>query len=125
MREDPRQLRDAGLDIDGHLGELHAARRHRRQARLPVAIDGDRLRPDLLARLGPRHASRRVVPDVNAAARGDERRRVDAERRRDLLLQRVERLDRRDANRRTDARGRRAATRHRADAVERVADLRL
>ena len=91
---------------------------------LPVAIDGDRLRADVLARLGPREPLAGVVLHVQAAAGGDERRGLDAEHRRDLLLQRVERLDRRDADGRADARGRRAAAGHRADAVVGVANLR-
>ena len=74
--------------------------------------------PDVLARLGPRQPLAGVALHVHAAARGDQRRGLDAEHRRDLLLQRVERLDRRDADRRADARGRRAAARQWADAVQ-------
>ena len=67
---------------------------------------------------------RRVALDVHAAAGRDQRRGFDAEHRRDLLLQRVERLDRRHPDGRADARGGRAAAGQRADAVVGVADLR-
>ncbi len=123
-RQDARHLDDAGLDVDGDLGELHAAGRDGRHAGYPVAVGRDRLRANQLAGVGPRHSLRRIVLDLNAAARGDERCGIHAKRRRDLLLQRIERLDRRDADAGTDARRRRAAARPAAHAVSGVADLR-
>ena len=38
-RQHALHLDDAGLDVDGDLGELHARGRHRRQPGLPVAVD--------------------------------------------------------------------------------------
>ena len=68
-QSDARHLRDAGLDVDFDLGELHAARAARRQPGFPLAVDRDRLGAE------QRHASFQSRPfdgssfDVNAAVR--------------------------------------------------------
>jgi hypothetical protein len=61
---------------------------------------------------------------LNPPVRRDESRGVHAEGWRDLLLERVERVDGRDAHGRTDARGRRAPAGGAADWEHRVADIR-
>ena len=61
-REDARDLDDAGLDVDGGFGELHAARAGPDEAVFPLAVDRNRLGADQLARVLPRQALRTTLP---------------------------------------------------------------
>src|SRR6185436_15075575 len=124
-RQYPNDFHDAGLDVDFHFGKLNAGRGHRREPWLPRAVSRDRLRADLFAGLGPRHALGRIVFDLDASVGRDERCGVDTERRRDLFLERIERVDRGDPDCRADAGSRRAAARSAARWIDGVADLWL
>ena len=122
-REDALDADDARLDIDGHVGELHAARAGAGEAVLPLPVDRNRLGAEQLAGVLPRQALRSVGRAANAAAFCDEIVSLNADGRRDLREQLIERVGAGHADRRRHRRRGRAAAGSAAERILRIADL--